>query len=126
MIEIFVFGSNTAGIHGAGAAKFAHTKHGAVLGVGEGLRGTSYALPTKNATIETLPLEEIKTHVAKFLKFASENTGMIFNVTRVGCGLAGYKDNEIAPMFVYSSSNCCFPTEWQPWLGNSVSYHDLH
>ena len=126
MMEVFTFGSNEKGMHGAGAAKFAHLNHGAKMGIGVGLQGSSYAIPTKDGYLETLPKEQILVYVKAFLKFSAENTGMIFNVTRIGCGLAGYQDQDIAPMFLYSSSNCRFPTEWQPWLGNSVSYHDLH
>ena len=126
METIFTFGSNEKGVHGAGAAKFAVQHHGAKMGIAVGLQGTSYAIPTKDGMLNTLPLAQIKVYVEGFMKFAAQNTGLVFNVTRIGCGLAGYKDQDIAPMFTYAPSNCCFPTEWNPWLGNSVAYHDLH
>lgn len=96
---IFVFGSNEAGIHGAGAARFAHQHYGAEWGVGFGLAGQSFAIPTKDAEIETLPLMAVGSYVRKFLAFAREHSHMNFLVTRIGCGLAGYTDAEIAPFF---------------------------
>lgn len=96
---IFVFGSNRAGIHGAGAAKEAYQHWGAKWGVGEGLQGSSYALPTKDHGIQTLGLNDIQDHVDDFEWFAREHTDLHFFVTRVGCGLAGYTDADIAPLF---------------------------
>ena len=103
MREIFVFGSNLAGRHGAGAAFFARQNHGAIYGQGIGLQGNSYAIPTKDLRIKTLPLSAIKKHVDTFIQYAKEHPELMFNVTRVGCGLAGYKDIDIAPMF----AECC-------------------
>jgi len=97
--NIFVFGSNLAGRHGAGAAKYAREKHGAIYGQGEGLQGTSYAIPTKDENIKTLPLTEIEKHVNVFLMFAKEHPELNFVVTPIGCGLAGYKYHQIAPFF---------------------------
>ena len=102
-IDIFVFGSNLAGIHGAGAAKFALDNHGAVYGQGIGLQGRSYAIPTKDHNIITLPLNIIQEHVDEFIKFARQHPNLTFNVTRIGCGLAGYKPSQIAPMFANAS-----------------------
>lgn len=96
--EIFVFGSNRAGRHGKGAAKLA-VKFGAQYGKGEGLHGKTYGIPTKDRKINTLTLSEIEYAVNRFIKFAKENPSMIFLVTEIGCGLAGYKPKEIAPMF---------------------------
>jgi hypothetical protein len=110
---IFVFGSNTAGVHGAGAARSAAYEHGAIFGQGEGLQGNSYALPTKDHEIETLPLSTIRWHVDQFLCFARANPLMEFQVTRVGCGLAGYTDREIAPLFYGAPENCYMPQEWR-------------
>lgn len=107
--NIFVFGSNRAGIHGCGAAKEAYRHWGAKLGYGEGLFGNSYALPTKDEQIVTLPLEEIAKHVQKFLIFAHANPALTFLVTAVGCGLAGYKPEQIAPLFVGAPENCVLP-----------------
>ena len=132
MNEIFVFGSNLAGIHGAGAALFAQKNHGAtyvknvtakwgVVGKnGVGMQGTAYAIPTKDEWIKTLPIESIAPYVKEFVEFAKANTAtMNFNVARVGCGLAGYKEADIAPLFEGSPSNVKFNwTEWtdQPYV----------
>jgi hypothetical protein len=119
---IFVFGSNLAGIHGAGAAKYARSCKGAVQGVGEGLQGASYALPTKDKYIRTLSLEEINKHVGVFLACADNHPGLEFQVTCVGCGLAGLEHKDIAPMFKNAPANCFFDTLWEPWLGDDVQY----
>ena len=92
--EIFVFGSNLAGHHGGGAARAANIKFGAEWGVGVGLTGQSYAIPTMQGGVET-----IKPYVDEFIRFAQENPGLKFLVTRIGCGIAGFKDEEIAPLF---------------------------
>jgi hypothetical protein len=96
---IFVFGSNLAGIHGAGAAAYAVRKYGAVYGVGRGMTGNAYALPTKDQNIVTRSLAEIDADVALFCKFAAENQQLQFLLTPVGCGLAGLKRSQISPMF---------------------------
>ena len=111
-MEIFVFGSNLAGIHGKGAALTARQQHGAKLGVGEGLTGRSFALPTKDHKLKTRSLEDIKKSVNKFLDVAREAQNLRFIVTRVGCGLAGYTDQQIAPMFRGAPSNCVLPASW--------------
>ena len=92
--EIFVFGSNLAGHHGGGAAHFAHRHFGAVWGVGEGLRGQSYAIPTMFADAA-----DIKPYVDKFLEFAAANSDFTFLVTPIGCGIAGWRPSDIAPFF---------------------------
>lgn len=107
-----MFGSNLAGRHGAGAALAALEKFGAKYGQGEGLQGRSYAVPTKDAKIRTLPLPVIKLHVDKFLDFARSRPDLSFFVTRIGCGLAGYIDIDIAPMFAGSPKNCDLPEGW--------------
>jgi hypothetical protein len=109
----FVFGSNLAGRHGKGAALFAKEHCGAIYGHGLGLQGNSYAIPTKDENIKTLPLDAIHNFVNGFVLFATQNPDMIFYVTRVGCGLAGYKDIDIAPMFKDAPSNCILPKMWQ-------------
>lgn len=115
--KIFVFGSNLAGRHGAGAAKYARQHYGAIYGQGIGLQGDSYAIPTKDYNIETLPLSEIKRYVDMFLAFARSNPKLEFQLTRIGCGLAGYKDEQIAPMFVGLPRNVIVPEEWVYYLG---------
>lgn len=98
--QIFVFGSNLAGRHGAGAAKFAVENYGAKYGQGVGLQGSSYGIPTKDFNVITLPLSKIKPYVEEFIEFAKTHPELKFNVTKIGCGLAGYKVTDIAPMFV--------------------------
>lgn len=113
---IFVFGSNLAGRHGKGAALEAATLHGAIRGQGEGRQGNSYAIPTKDSNLHPLPLYEIKRHVNRFKVYAITNPKLEFQVTRIGCGLAGYSDHEIAPMFKGSSLNCYFVKGWEQYL----------
>lgn len=110
--NIFVFGSNRAGRHGKGAALFAKENHGAIYGNGEGLQGNSYAIPTKDTNIKTLPLTEIALAVSRFKEFARSNTHMIFEVTPIGCGLAGYKPEQIAHFFKGSPPNCQLPVDF--------------
>lgn len=111
--EIFVFGSNLAGRHGAGAARSAIRYHGAVYGRGIGLQGRSYAIPTKDFELKTLPLPRIQANVEDFLAYAERHPELVFRVTRVGCGLAGYADKQIAPMFEKAPENCRLPGEWR-------------
>ncbi len=96
--EIFVFGANLAGRHGAGAAKQA-VKWGAVYGQGEGIMGQTYAIPTKDKDIKRLRIDFIHTAVKKFVLFVREHPDLTFMITPIGCGLAGYDPVAIAPMF---------------------------
>lgn len=116
MNRIFVFGSNLAGRHGAGAALHAHKYHGAVYGQGIGLQGSSYGIPTKDLRIKTLPLKVIQAYVDQFIHFARLHPELEFQVTRIGCGLAGYKDTDIAPMFSTAPANCELPEGWREGL----------
>lgn len=104
--EVFVFGSNLEGMHGGGAAWVAFQKFGAVLGCGVGLRGQSYAIPTMQGGVET-----IKPYVDDFISFAREHPELFFYVTRIGCGIAGFKEKEIAPLFANAIGleNVCLP-----------------
>ena len=104
--EIFVFGSNLAGMHGGGAAYVAFQKFGAVMGCGVGLRGQSYAIPTMQGGVET-----IKPYVDEFIEFAKSHPDLFFYVTRIGCGIAGFRDREIAPLFFAAREieNICLP-----------------
>lgn len=115
MQEIFVFGSNLSGIHGAGAARYALLHHGAVMGQGMGLQGTSYALPTKGVNISFMPLTDIGRHVAAFISFAKIRPDLTFRVTRVACGLAGFKDEQVAPLFkeALPLKNVRLPKGWR-------------
>lgn len=112
MREIFVFGSNLAGRHGKGAAKYAKETCGAIYGKGEGIQGDSYAIPTKDANLRTLPLEDIAGRIDTFMEFARSNPQMTFRVTPVGCGLAGYSREQIRPLFGPLPLNCFFSPEW--------------
>ena len=109
---VFVFGSNLAGRHGKGAALFARQRHGAIYGQGMGLHGNSYAIPTKDHRLKPLFLHEIERSVRQFMEFTKAHPEMTFEVTRIGCGLAGYTDTQIAPMFADAPSNCRLPAGW--------------
>ena len=126
--EIFCFGSNLSGIHGAGAARHAMLHHGATMFQGIGLQGSSYALPTKGVNISFMPLEEIGRHVDEFIEFAKSRPDLTFRVTRVGCGLAGFKDEQIAPLFrgALELPNVRLPQGWRHYIttGEVVPFHD--
>lgn len=110
---IFVFGSNLAGRHGKGAALCALRQHGAKYGQGVGPQGQSWAIPTKDARLKTLPLSEIASYVRMFIADARNHPELDFQVTRIGCGLAGYTDADIAPMFKDAPANCQLPEGWR-------------
>jgi DNA-binding Lrp family transcriptional regulator len=107
--EIFVFGSNLRGMHGGGAAYIAHRKFGAIMGQGVGLQGQSYAIPTMQGGVET-----IKPYVDEFIEFAKEHQNLTFLVTRIGCGIAGFTDNELSPLFkaAHEVENIVLPPNW--------------
>lgn len=119
-MEIFVFGSNLLGIHGKGAALYAKQNYGAVQGCGLGRTGNSYAIATKKRPTmhpqDVMPLGAIEFQVRCFLLYAEENMQHTYLVTRVGCGLAGYKDEQIAPMFRAAPKCCKLPDEWSQIL----------
>ena len=110
--EVFVFGSNLGGFHGGGAARAAMQRFGAVWGQGVGLQGQSYAIPTMQGGVET-----IKPYVDEFIEFARSKPDLFFYVTRIGCGIAGFRDEEIAPLFAgaLALENVALPK----------SFHDL-
>ena len=107
--EIFVFGSNLKGMHGGGAAYIAYRKFGAIMGQGIGLQGQSYAIPTMQGGVET-----IRPYVDEFIAFAKENQNLTFLVTRIGCGIAGFSDDEISPLFekAHDVENIVLPPGW--------------
>lgn len=111
-MEIFVFGSNLAGRHGAGAAKYARLHYGARIGVGEGPTGLAYAIPTKNEKIRTRNLDDIRVSVDRFIQYAKANPHLTFKLTAIGCGLAGYTPDQIAPMFEGAPPNVRKPPEF--------------
>ena len=107
--EIFVFGSNLQGMHGGGAARIAYQKFGAIMGQGVGLQGHSYGIPTMQGGVET-----IRPYVDGFIAFAKEHPELTFLVTRIGCGIAGFTDDEIAPLFAqaHEVENIVLPEGW--------------
>ena len=107
--EIFVFGSNLKGMHGGGAAYIAYRKFGAIMGQGVGLQGQSYAIPTMQGGTET-----IRPYVDEFIRFAADHPQLTFLVTRIGCGIAGFTDDEIAPLFAdaHNVENIVLPPGW--------------
>jgi len=119
---ILVFGSNRAGRHGKGAALDAYRNHGAKFGIGEGHVGNSYGVPTKDGNLKTLKLNEIMHHVVLFIMYAEANPKLTFKVTRIGCGLAGLNDWDMAPMFEQATNNCQFDNKWKLYLGDSKEY----
>ena len=118
---VFVFGSNLSGRHGAGAAKYAAQYCHAEYGVGIGRTGNGYAIPTKGTQLEVLPLCEIYSHVKQFVAYAKQNPEEQFHLTRVGCGLAGYRDAQVAPLFVGTPKNVSLPAEWVKHIDSTRS-----
>lgn len=107
--EIFVFGSNLGGMHGGGAARLAFERFGAEWGKGVGLYGQTYAIPTMQGGVET-----IRPYVDDFIAFAKTRPDLTFLVTRIGCGIAGFLDEEIAPLFAaaHDVDNIVLPAGW--------------
>ena len=108
--EIFVFGSNLAGFHGGGAARIAHEYFGAEWGVGVGPTGQCYAIPTMQGGVET-----IRPYVNEFISYAEQHPELTFLVTRIGCGIAGFTDEQIAPLFAAARDlkNVALPEGWR-------------
>ena len=107
--EVFVFGSNLAGVHGGGAALLAYRKFGAIWGQGVGLQGKSYGIPTMHGGVDA-----IKPYVDEFIEFAKTRPDLTFLVTRVGCGIAGFTNEEISPLFAkaHEVENIVLPSGW--------------
>lgn len=117
--EIFVFGSNPAGQHNGGAARVALEKFGAIRGRGNGMQGQSYAIPTMQGGVET-----IKPFVDRFIEFAGKNPQLIFLVTRIGCGIAGFRDEDIAPLFreAFGLKNVVLPKSFSDIISTALRY----
>ena len=113
MGKIFVFGSNLAGRHGKGAALYARENYGAEYGVGRGRTGGAYAIPTKDEKLNVIELSRIDFYVDEFVRYAYMNLELEFYVTKIGCGLAGYSEKDIAPLFLYAPNNCELPDGWR-------------
>ena len=107
--EIFVFGSNLKGVHGGGAAYIAYRKFGAIMGQGVGLQGQSYGIPTMQGGVDT-----IRPYVDEFIGFAKQHPNNTFLVTRIGCGIAGFTDEDISPLFekAHDVNNIVLPEGW--------------
>ena len=107
--EVFVFGSNLAGLHGGGAARLAYNKFGAEWGVGVGMTGQCYAIPTMHGGVE-----DIRPYVDDFVAYAKAHPEQTFLVTRIGCGIAGFRDEDMAPLFVGTAvlENVALPARW--------------
>lgn len=111
--EIFVFGSNLEGMHGGGAARIAYEKFGAIWGQGVGLQGQSYGIPTMHGGVDV-----IKPYVDEFIEFAKSHPEMTFLVTRIGCGIAGFRDEEMATLFENAKEleNICLPKSFHKYI----------
>ena len=126
---IFVFGSNMAGTHAGGAAKTAHLHFGAMKGVGRGWSGQSFAIPTMNEHLQQMPLSQIQHYIDDFKIYTKNHPKSKYFVTSVGCGVAGYKVEEIAPMFKGISHNVIFPASFRPFVEKALpklNQHFLH
>jgi len=118
MSEIFVIGSNIQGIHGKGAALYAFQHHGAIMGKGEGIQGTSYAIPTKSTPYQPLPIASIWDYVWQFLNYCKAHRNHTFLLTPIGCGYAGHKPEDMAKLFgrFKPPKNLRYPREFEPYL----------
>jgi|AntRauTorckE5430_2_1112549.scaffolds.fasta_scaffold01794_9 hypothetical protein len=111
----FVFGSNLAGYHSAGAAYYAHQGLGAAWGVGTGRTGRCYAIPTKDGSMQTLSLDKIENFVYRFIKYAEARPGLLFVITPIGCGLAGHNREDIMQLIIDQGGplpNMVFTASW--------------
>lgn len=120
--EIFVFGSNIEGHHGGGAARFARKYFGAISGVGVGLQGQSYAIPTMHGGVDV-----IKPYVDQFVDFAQLHPEYTFFVTKIGCGIAGFTEQDIAPLFseVLNLENVILPKKFVEIINNSKPVYNI-
>lgn len=119
----FVFGSNLGGNHGAGAARHAFMNYGAEMGVGSGYTGRSYAIPTKYKNYKVIPLEEIIPSINAFIERTVKDQ-FRFILSRVGCGLAGYTDEQIAPLFEGIGKNVIISYRWAEWFPEHQTWID--
>lgn len=117
---IFVFGSNLAGTHQGGAAKIALQHFGAMKGAGRGWSGQSYAIPTMNEHLQQMPLSQIEHYIEDFKIYTKNHPKNTYFITAVGCGVAGYKVEEIAPMFKGISKNVIFPESFRPFVEKTL------
>lgn len=120
--DVFVFGSNEAGNHGAGAARQARQQFDMPFGKSYGHYGRCFAIPTKDEYIDTLSLSQIEGYVQGFLAYAKGKKRVTFLVTTIGTGLGGLLHSQIAPMFEKAPVNCEFDDVWKPYLGEDRTY----
>lgn len=118
--SVFVFGSNLAGTHQGGAAKIAHQHFGAMKGVGRGWSGQSFAIPTMNEHLQQMPLSQIQHYIEDFKIYTQNHPKIKYFITAIGCGVAGYKVEEIAPMFKGISHNVIFPASFRPFVEKTL------
>ena len=117
---VFVFGSNMAGQHADGAARTALEHFGAIKDVGRGWSGQSYAIPTMNEHLQQMPLSQIQHYIDDFKIYTKNHPKMTYFLTSIGCGIAGYKVEEIAPMFKGISHNVIFPASFRPFVERTL------
>jgi hypothetical protein len=119
---IFVFGSNEKGIHGKGSARTARMEHGAIPGQGFGPQGSSFAIPTCAKPTESpdhkIGFDKLEFYVRAFLLYTYMHPELDFQVTQIGCGLAGWTPEQVAPLFRQAEGNCWFDTAWKQFLGD--------
>jgi len=111
--QIFVFGSNRAGIHAGGAARLAREKFGAREGVGEGMTGHCYAFPTLTENFEKVSRASLEASRDRFFQTARRHPEKTFLLTKVGCGIAGFSEDEIRPLFAHAPANVVLPEDWE-------------
>jgi hypothetical protein len=114
MATVFVFGSNREGRHGKGAALTARQQYGAIYGQARGRQGNAYAIVTKELRrgVNPVTLDQVQREVEAFIHYAADHPTDTFLVTRIGCGLAGFTDAQIAPLFSFAPTNCTLPAGW--------------
>lgn len=110
--EIFVFGSNLDGFHDGGAARVALEKFGAIYGSGDGMQGQTYAIPTLSRQMKPLSIRYMQTYTRKFIETAKEHPKLTFYLTKIGCGIAGFSEDEIKPLFTDTPKNIVKPKGW--------------
>ncbi|NHC04179.1 hypothetical protein G9F31_10405 [Acinetobacter sp. 187] len=123
---VFVFGSNMAGTHAGGAAKTALLHFGAMKGAGRGWSGQSYAIPTMNEHLQQMPLSQIQHYIEDFKIYTKNHPKLKYFITSIGCGVAGYKVEEIAPMFKGISKNVIFPISFRPFVEKTLPKLNQH
>lgn len=110
--DVFCFGSNALGEHYGGAARYAYDHFGAIWGRGEGIQGQSYAIPTLSKAMKPYSISMLERITGTFIYYAKQHPEKTFLLTKVGCGIAGFSEAEIAPLFKYAPRNVVKPERW--------------